>query len=209
MRLLALIPWLLVVPSFLSCSLLNQPRVNCASNPSERSCADGILAWCDGANAQSKVCADEQKFCGAVNGQAECVACDATCETGLKERCKGRSGAFFCLDKTVLWDCDSSSVKTCEEGKTCATSADPGLPDTCNTVCVPNCDGRFCGSDGCGGSCGTCPTTGAWTCNKFSRCVKCSETCAGKQCGLDACGGNCPNLCAAGTTCNPASGQCY
>lgn len=30
-----------------------------------------------------------------------------------------------------------------------------------NPPCVPNCTGRHCGPDGCGGSCGFCPDTGA------------------------------------------------
>ncbi|MCB9736877.1 MAG: hypothetical protein H6745_30215 [Deltaproteobacteria bacterium] len=40
--------------------------------------------------------------------------------------------------------------------------------------CVPNCDGRACGSDGCGGSCGTCS---AGACNTAGACVAAGWTC--------------------------------
>lgn len=33
---------------------------------------------------------------------------------------------------------------------------DTGAPEVADTVCVPQCDGLECGSDGCGGSCGGC-----------------------------------------------------
>ncbi len=55
--------------------------------------------------------------------------------------------------------------------------------------CVPNCDGRNCGPDGCGGSCGDCPPP--WTCPE-GRCVgTCVPDCVGRQCGPDGCGGLC------------------
>ena len=53
--------------------------------------------------------------------------------------------------------------------------------------CIPNCSGKQCGDDGCGGSCGSCP--GGWVC-QGGKCV-CVPNCAGKQCGSDGCGGSC------------------
>lgn len=32
------------------------------------------------------------------------------------------------------------------------------FPSEINPPCTPNCTGKECGSDGCSGSCGTCPT---------------------------------------------------
>ena len=38
------------------------------------------------------------------------------------------------------------------------TNIDAETTDTAlDTTCVPNCTGKVCGNDGCGGSCGTCP----------------------------------------------------
>lgn len=40
-------------------------------------------------------------------------------------------------------------------------------------VCTPDCTGKQCGSDGCGGSCGSCSTD--YTCES-SKCVTCTDT---------------------------------
>jgi hypothetical protein len=76
---------------------------------------------------------------------------------------------------------------------------------TGETACTPNCSGKLCGDNGCGGSCGTC--TGGKTCNASGQCVSsCTPNCAGKTCGDNGCGGAC-GTCTGGKTCN-ASGQC-
>ena len=71
----------------------------------------------------------------------------------------------------------------------------PILGDSPKTVsCVPNCDGKQCGSDGCGGSCGTCLRS--QNCNADGLCVTpvCNDECAAygeKQCtslGYRECG---------------------
>jgi len=55
---------------------------------------------------------------------------------------------------------------------------------------VPNCDGKACGGDGCGGSCGTCAADEF--CNAANQCIPgCAAQCNGKQCGPDGCGGSC------------------
>jgi hypothetical protein len=86
-------------------------------------------------------------------------------------------------------------------------------------VCVPNCaPGDTCGSDGCGGSCGTC--TGNDTC--VDRGCVCVPRCAASNaCGLDGCGGtcgDCPGAICSGTsvtehvceagTCKPVVTSC-
>jgi len=38
----------------------------------------------------------------------------------------------------------------------------PDLVDIKPTCCTPDCDGKECGDDGCGGSCGSCPADSAW-----------------------------------------------
>ncbi|MFO0748526.1 MAG: IPT/TIG domain-containing protein [Myxococcota bacterium] len=59
--------------------------------------------------------------------------------------------------------------------------------DVASTPCVPQCDGKDCGDDTCGGSCGSC---GALTCYQGA-CVTCAPNCLSKQCGDDGCGGSC------------------
>ena len=67
----------------------------------------------------------------------------------------------------------------------CPTPPPPPPP-----VCTPNCSGKECGSDGCGGSCGDC---GLFRfCNNSGTCETiCLSDCQGKECGDDGCGGSC------------------
>ncbi|HPD81963.1 MAG TPA: hypothetical protein PK357_02585 [Candidatus Pacearchaeota archaeon] len=82
--------------------------------------------------------------------------------------------------------------------------------------CVPDCDGKVCGDDGCGGSCGKC-SIGSFCTN--GTCI-CLPKCTGRECGSNGCpGGTCgecinehgTNLCVAGTcqpTCISSYGDC-
>lgn len=61
------------------------------------------------------------------------------------------------------------------------------LPETC----IPDCTGRVCGSDGCGGSCGQCPANNE--CTTEGQCKPiCVPLCDGHECASDdGCGGVC------------------
>ena len=74
-------------------------------------------------------------------------------------------------------DCGAEPVCECDE-----CPADVG----CNqgTCCVPECEGKDCGDDGCGGECGVC----AGECQDGICCV---PDCFLKECGDDGCGGVC------------------
>jgi len=63
--------------------------------------------------------------------------------------------------------------------------------------CVPSCEAKECGPDGCGGSCGKCP--GGQPCIN-GRC-QCIPACSGKECGDDGCGGQCKPGCAPNVPC--------
>ena len=56
--------------------------------------------------------------------------------------------------------------------------------------CVAQCDGKDCGPDGCGGSCGVCRTE-VYSCIDGVCEPPCIVDCEGKDCGDDGCGGNC------------------
>jgi hypothetical protein len=62
--------------------------------------------------------------------------------------------------------------------------------------CIPDCEGKECGPDGCGGNCGYC--------SRPEDCVDgecvCTPDCEGKECGPDGCGGNC-GYCPRGEDC--------
>ncbi len=87
----------------------------------------------------------------------------------------------------------------------------PCCDDMWQVCCTPQCAGKECGDDGCGGSCGTCPqgascVDGQCMCSWGSSCSSdCTPQCAGKECGDDGCGGSC-GTCPVGAACN--SGAC-
>jgi len=54
----------------------------------------------------------------------------------------------------------------------------PGCKDDTVSTCTPDCVGKQCGSDGCGGSCGTCNLGAGETCDAYGRCN--APTCGSK-----------------------------
>ena len=145
-----------------------------------------------------------------------CFDFDADC----KEICAGKWGAgtgaecgfiqAFMInsmsDKT-LCDCGA-----CPDGQVCISEdeIDGGY------CCTPDCDGRECWDNGCGGSCGTCPETSPvcvcdeddcsetacpncppeceapnGECDSALCELPCTSYCDGKECGGDGCGGIC------------------
>jgi formylglycine-generating enzyme required for sulfatase activity len=93
----------------------------------------------------------------------------------------------------------------------CDDDADGGLDcgvDGCcpagwltSSGCTPDCSGKACGDDGCGGSCGKCAPGRA--CTIGSLCEECAPDCTGRACGDDGCGGSCGE-CQVGMSCNAA-----
>jgi hypothetical protein len=86
----------------------------------------------------------------------------------------------------------------------------PGAGTTCQNgqcVCVPQCQGKQCGPDGCGGSCGTCPT--GLECDDGSgRCLCTTASCPNGCCSDGP--GN-PGACLPGDTdqsCNKGGLRC-
>jgi len=78
-------------------------------------------------------------------------------------------------------------------------------------VCILSCEGKECGGDGCGGSCGGCP--GANNKCQGGTCVCVPDTCGtlGKECDSwsDGCGGQAVcGVCAGGQACQDGQCQC-
>ena len=71
-----------------------------------------------------------------------------------------------------------------------------GRPDP---GCQPDCAGRVCGGNGCGGSCGTCSPGSA--CSDAGTCEACEADCTGRECGDDGCSGSC-GTCSPGSACS-------
>lgn len=108
---------------------------------------------------------------------------------------------------------DAGPDLTGDDGPVPDPGEDPGAPEVDfgadpagEPGCVPNCTGKVCGSNGCGGSCGTCPD--GFTCTGGD-CI-CIPDCGGgfKECGPDGCGGECGVVpCPEGCTPPPSPGS--
>lgn len=93
---------------------------------------------------------------------------------------------------------DDSSIKDPETGSGEDVTVVPEVPHDPGT-CIPKCDGKDCGNDGCGGKCGTCP--GNHECIAFT-CI-CVPDCADRECGDNGCDGTCGPGCPTDVTCLP------
>ena len=109
------------------------------------------------------------------------VVTDAASLSGLLEQLTWDAGTC-CLDG------DGDGY-----GERCAAGTD--CDDDAPEVHAPDCAGRDCGDDGCGGSCGICG------CGQECQGHDCVfVACAGRACGDDGCGGSCGG-CPAGEHC--------
>ncbi|MFH1532592.1 MAG: Ig-like domain-containing protein [Pseudomonadota bacterium] len=159
------------------------------------------------------------KECGFDGCMGTCGSCPAgqlcsdtgTCEFGDFCELIGFEG---CCDGTDLYWCVNGEIQTIlcgnasdpalqvcgwdsEVGYNCGGSgADPGgqFPLEC-PACIPDCSGKDCGSDGCGGTCGTCA--------------------GGAECSNGICQSSCVMLCSssgssfsAGLSCGAGSKSC-
>lgn len=94
------------------------------------------------------------------------------------EQCNMGDAGPQCACKSQLYCGAGTEKQCCPEGAVCFQGG----------CCLPDCDGRECGSDGCGGMCGECPQ--GKTCNaQTGKCLLC--TCNGRECGDDGCGNSC------------------
>ncbi len=133
--------------------------------------ADCANGFC---NASTKVCVANQCLDGIKNGSESDVDCGGSCTT------KCATGKM-CSGPT---DCAAS-------GAVCTGSL---------LCCVPSCSGKICGSDGCGGSCGSCTSATTPMCNAGGSACLCSgSSCASLGAGY-ICNGSGACACSTGTT---------
>jgi len=141
---------------------------------------DACVPNCDGQECGPNGCGGN---CGACQPWEYCFQLDYTC------KCTNNCGPG-------TTDCSGTKLKTCEyDEHGCLNWVVENCPSTKETcidgecVCSPQCSGKTCGNDGCGGSCGSCGS--GYNCINGS-CIKdCTPNCYGKTCGNDGCGGSC------------------
>jgi hypothetical protein len=115
---------------------------------------------------------------GTCDSGESCSSCPADC--GACQTC-GNSA----IEGTEQCDCGTDMACTSAElaGATCASRLGAGYTGMlnctasctfntsfCVSSCTPNCTGKACGSDGCGGSCGTCST--GYVCQTNGTCAR-------------------------------------
>ena len=132
-------------------------------------------------------------FCDMIAGE-HCENCPSDCAMGVQ--CPPTA-------------CDDGMIKNCAGGCSPVNWLGDGYCDPsfkCADMswdngdcmeCTGSCDGKACGPDGCGGSCGECQAGN--TCLS-GLCVPCQPQCSRKECGSDGCGGTC-GTCAANKVC--------
>ena len=167
---------------------------DCDGEVDEEDCDDGDSCTadsCGGAEGcvhepvpEGEPCLDgEPGYCD--NG-GECV-CLSTC-TGKAcgdNGCGGSCGD--CSDNEMCTEVGHCVCEFGECGGNCCGEGYACFPD--GVCCIPDCEGKECGDDGCDGECGEC--IGDQEECGDGLCI-CMPACAEGQCGDDGCGGSCP-----------------
>ncbi len=145
-------------------------------DPSKPACKNGICQACT-PDCDGKDCGDDG--CG---GSCGTCGSDQLCKVGMcqfptaEESCLGNCGGFASSGCACTADC----------GKTESCCIDVGV---CG--CIPDCSGKTCGDDGCGGACGFCGD---------------GTSCLGGSCAMT--GGCETSFCNGHGTCAAADVQC-
>ncbi|MFH1532103.1 MAG: hypothetical protein ABIK09_15365 [Pseudomonadota bacterium] len=116
------------------------------------------------------------------------------------DSCDPIEGCLNTPDDSKCDDGNPCTVGFCDPSLSCVTAAlgagffcgDPEGWGTCQggqCACAPKCDGKDCGDDGCGGSCGVCAS--GYTCVEQLCEADCDGWCYNRECGPAALQGEC------------------
>lgn len=141
---------------------------SCGSCSAERTCMDGVCECRP--HETASCCGDDvcwQDSCGNLEGVAiDCSQYASNPYSGCRSG-KCCWAPTMCIGGDVYTNglnCRNANGQTTSTGETVLVT-DCGSQE-CRTVsiqeaecssCTPNCSGKACGPDGCGGSCGSCP----------------------------------------------------
>ncbi|MGB0589274.1 MAG: cupredoxin domain-containing protein [Myxococcota bacterium] len=127
--------------------------------------------------------------------------------TGTEDAVSQQVAILFCASNACANETTAAGQQACLQAALQPDGACADPVSICmggSEVCTPACDGKDCGDDGCGGSCGEC-ADGVDCLEGLCTPVECDVDCEGKSCGDDGCGGSCGE-CADGETCD--AGTC-
>ena len=170
------VKWLLVGFAALVMAPATAILATGSARAGELNCGEALVCilTCDAGDAQCAYDCGQNLHFQAEELYAELMMC-------LVPVCPGSPPDALCLMQAAAGPCEA-------EHKACVN----------NSECTPTCEGKECGSDGCGGQCGSCPP--GMGCNEGFECIACEPECGGKTCGDDGCGGSCGE-CGAGQGC--------
>jgi hypothetical protein len=164
--------------------------------PGAKKCQGDMVATCNptGQAFEATACPSGNKcvglgMCGACANDGDCSAMTQGCKVGL-------CGAGY-----------ACTTKNAGNGIACTVGGKPGTCSSGSCQCTPQCSGKACGDDGCGGTCGTCP--GGSKCSA-NQCVECTPT-GGECASLTTSDGCTVGSCSAAGRCTTTtmSGQCH
>lgn len=146
---------------------------DCGETCGDGACTGGETpAWCP-EDCTGKPCVPDctERECGSDGCDGICGECweDEFCKAGVctPNECLPSCDGKACGSNGCGGSCGTCNVPNwvCEDGKCICPG--PSCQDTCclagevcttnGKCCLPNCSGKECGSDGCGGECGECP----------------------------------------------------
>ena len=190
--------------------------------PAGTPCSDGMDCSCASSVAVNGACPPGPKN-DTCDGYGNCVASvysncacvnvgDRACCPGTE--CCGSAHGGCAIIASSAQNCGGCGI-ACPAGYFCSNG------DCVYNGCTPNCSGKTCGPDGCGGTCGACcgrqpdcSASGQCVCNAGSCpggvCFNgscCYPNCSGKTCGSDGCGGSC-GTCSGSTPSCDGTGKC-
>lgn len=206
-----------------------QQAVDCGSCVCDPPC--GICQTCD---AQTGQCVpDPQQQGDACGGLGQVCQADGacSCDDTSCPVCRSCSRSGECTNPcSSAGCCDGVTCQPGTENDACGnggitcvvcTGQEECLDDGNNAyvcTCVPDCAGKACGDDGCGGTCGTCsgalPACSAGQCTCPADSQACGGFCVPEVCGgggsLSGCNCSCPTgvVCIPGAVCAPAPVYC-
>lgn len=157
-----------------------------------------------GSNDCGGLCAtcEEGFYCSAEDTCSD--VCESDCEVEGQKKCDGIGAYTICekiCDDCAIVDgsdekgpCHQKATLSCEENEECQAG---------ECICIPDCEGKICGSDGCADLCGECV-------EDFKKCNEAGDKCdcncddepMGTMCDLDTgteYASNCLGTCAGAT----------
>ena len=190
----------------------------CDAGESECNCPGDCGVPCAGKKCGDDGCGGS---CGSCLSGYSCISgtCSKNCgngSCGVGENCGNCPADCKCAGSKVCYNSACCMQKDCTQlGKECGSWSDGcGSQISCGTCtgqdecnngkckCEPECQGKNCGSDGCGGSCGTCSGQDKCVNGKCECLAKCAGKCSGASNGCGGtCSGNDCSGCCSGSTC--------